>query len=71
MVTIMPDDALESSEENFFASLDSPSNSRIMLDPERTEVVITDDDGRSMTMINPFKNVSKILLYDVEFDAMT
>ena len=60
MVTIVPDDAIESSEENFFAGLNPSSDSRIIFDPERTEVVITDDDGRSMTMINPFMNVNKI-----------
>ena len=71
MVTIVPDDALEGGAENFFARLDSSSNSRVILDLERTEVLITDDDGRSMIVINPFMNVSKILLYDVEFDAIT
>ncbi len=45
-VSIVPDSDYEMDEENLFADLSRPQNSRVTLSPPQTEVVIADNDSK-------------------------
>ncbi len=64
-VSIVPDSDYEMDEENLFADLSMPQNSRVILSPPQTEVVIADDDSK-------FKlNGKKIVIMDHSFADIT